>query len=72
MLALKELTEEDDPAKECLYMPSALQNHLELPKYMSQNLYTSVDGLNFWETFPDPHLEQICHDSRCISKGLVI
>ena len=71
MLALKELTEEDDSAK-YVSMPSALQNHLELPKYTSQSLYIRVDGLYFWETFLDPHLEQICHASTCSSKGFVI
>lgn len=43
MLALKELTEEDDPAKECLYMPSAQQNQpwdLILKKEPETNFYS--------------------------------
>lgn len=53
-------------------MPSALKNHLEIPKQMSQSLYTKVAGLTLWETFLDPHLEPICMILDALLTGLVI
>ena len=66
MTTLKELAEKNDSSKDCLYALGSAEP-LKTAKIASQSLYTRVHGLCLRETFLDPHLEPICHDSRCSS-----